>query len=118
MSERLTGLTTSCILRHNEGYRISTMSRHTLNDGRTPHPVITTKSYDLWMKEVAPPDALVASWYSKNANNKIDWEHFEKYYRLYLQLPRQQEAIQEIIALAKEKLVTLMCIEEAPEFCH
>ena len=44
-----------------DGLRISVMSRHTLNDGITPHPEITDSSYNQWLQILAPPVKLLTT---------------------------------------------------------
>ncbi len=97
-----------------DGMRISIMSRHTLNDGKTPHPDITSKIFHLWYKQFAPPDKLIGDYYLRN----LPWKEFEKKYFEYL---RQPKIIKEVKKLAKDSLernITVMCIEKKPDFCH
>jgi uncharacterized protein YeaO (DUF488 family) len=97
-----------------DGIRISTMSRHTLSDGVTPDPLITDKSYDWWLSELAPPAALVGAWY----RGEVSWENFTKYYNLFLTLPVQQHYIQVLVDLSQMSVVTLLCVEENSDECH
>ncbi len=97
-----------------DGYRISVMSRHTLNDGITPDPFINSKSFDSWMKELAPAPKLIGSYYKRGLN----WNDFEKEYLEFLKNPEQTSKILEIIGLALTQRITLLCIEETPEYCH
>lgn len=46
-------------------YRISVMSRHTLNDWKTPDERITKECYDEWMPFLAPSGFLVWAYYRK-----------------------------------------------------
>lgn len=128
MSERpLTGLHTKCIKAPvnsdedslglaSDGIRVSTMSTHNLHppNGRTPDPEITKDSYDWWLSELAPAKPLVYAWYKKF----VTWEEFEDAYRSMLALPEKQEVLSELIDLAKQTIVTVLCIEETPKFCH
>ncbi len=97
-----------------DGYRISVMSRHTLNDGITPDTLITPESFSYWMKELAPPLKLIGSYYKRS----LDWTEFEKEYLEFLKNPEQNSKILEIIELALVQRVTLLCVEETPEHCH
>lgn len=97
-----------------DGVRISVMSRHTLNDGITPHPEIKSDSYDEWLKILAPSDNLVGDYYKRG----IGWDLFRIY---YLEEIREREKKIEIEKLALRSLdenITLMCIELDPERCH
>ena len=97
-----------------DGLRVSVMSRHTLNDGKTQDTRITIDSYDKWLKELAPPDRLVRDYYSC----KLNWNEYSKKYLSFL---RQEEVSSKVKELAKEALekdITLLCIEEIPNFCH
>lgn len=49
-----------------DGNRISIMSRHTLNDGITPHPRINNSSYQEWNKVLATPEKLIGDHYKRN----------------------------------------------------
>jgi uncharacterized protein YeaO (DUF488 family) len=97
-----------------DGMRISVMSRHTLNDGVTPDPLITPGTYDLWMKELAPSDLLIGSYYKRG----LPWEEFAKQYLDFLRTPDSTVHIQALIHLIQEQTTTLLCIEETPERCH
>lgn len=97
-----------------DGVRISIMSRHTLNDGMTPHPEITDSSYDHWLKIFAPPEELVGDYYKRN----LPWNLFKTRYLEYLRNPFLAS---EVRNLALESLyldITLLCIETHPDYCH
>ncbi|MEI7719487.1 MAG: DUF488 domain-containing protein [archaeon] len=97
-----------------DGVRISVMSRHTLNDGITPHPQITDSNYILWLQILAPPIKLVGDYYKRN----LPWEQFAE---KYLQYIRQGDAKREVQSLAERSLhhnITFLCIEDSPENCH
>lgn len=98
-----------------DGYRISVMSRHTLNDGITPDLLITNESFNEWKKELAPSDTLVGSYYKRN----LPWVEFEKQYIDFLQKPEQRVNLEILIAQLKtENTITLLCVEEHPDHCH
>jgi len=70
-------LYTGCILNDNSvGTRISVMSRHTLNDGKTPDERITESSYDEWMPELAPSARLIGGYYG----GQVSWDTFPDMY--------------------------------------
>ncbi len=98
-----------------DGLRISVMSRHTLNDGKTLDTRIQEgREYDLWIKEFAPPAQLVGKWYNK----KICWEIFQKGYEDHL---RKSEITQCVKKLARDALkqdITILCVEENAHSCH
>ncbi len=110
-------LKTKSILKSREdddGLRISIMSRHTLNDGITKHPNIDPSCYDHWFKIFAPPSKLLGDYYKRG----LPWKQFEQNYSIYLKTPNVKF---EVMALAKKSLdsiVTLLCIEEFPKYCH
>ncbi|MFC1644453.1 hypothetical protein ACFL08_00325 [Patescibacteria group bacterium] len=75
-----------------DGIRISVMSRHTYDDGKTPHPQITDESYDRWLKKLAPPDTLVGKYLRK----EISWGQYRDQYLLFLQGRDQKKLIRYI----------------------
>lgn len=108
-------LYTGCIY-HNEhqGLHISIMNRHTLADGITPDPRITTQSYDRWEQSVAPPSHLLGDYYHRG----LPWEEFERQYLTYIQKPELRHKLIDLIQLALLRDITLLCQEETPERCH
>jgi len=59
---------TKCILlpsSPDDGWRISVMSRHTLNDGITPDPRIQVYGFNEWLLKVAPPSVLIGDYYKR-----------------------------------------------------
>ena len=110
-------LKTKSILEQKEdldGLRISIMSRHTLNDGKTPHPDIHPDSYDSWLPVLAPPARLIGSYYKRD----LSWDKFEKEYLEYIMQPEVQIEIQNIIVRSMNSTTTILCIEDSPEYCH
>lgn len=108
-------LKSKCILTDKEiedGQRISIMSRHTLNDGKTPDPRIWDTSFDIHLPNLWPSPKLVWKYY----RNEIDYTEYTKEYKESLII--KQDAIKEIIKEALIKNITVLCIEESPEFCH
>lgn len=97
-----------------DGLRVSIMSRHTLNDGKTPDERISVDVFDDWWKALAPPSKLIGQYYRE----KMPWEEFAKQFNVYLQLPEVHEILLRLIELVRTQDVTLMCIEDAPEYCH
>lgn len=97
-----------------DGLRISVMSRHTLNDGKTPHPNITSSSYDEWLQSLAPPAKLIGDYYKKG----LDWEQFEKRYLEHIRQPDIQVEVGKIAKASIDSVITLLCIEDSPELCH
>lgn len=108
---------TKCILKRahsSDGVRVSVMSRHTLNDGITPHPKINERKYNLWLKEFAPPAKLIGDYYKRG----LSFGEFERRYLEYLRTPKIAEKLKQFAKDALEKDFTLMCIEETAERCH
>lgn len=97
-----------------DGVRISVMSRHTLNDGKTPDTRITADNYSKWMKELAPPAKLVGQWYKNN----IEWAEFEKQYLQHLAKPNIATLVQQLANDALTADITILCIEDTAEYCH
>jgi len=97
-----------------DGLRISVMSRHTLNDGVTPHPKINSSCYDLWIPSLAPPAKLLGDYYKRG----LSWEQFENEYLKYLQQPSVQIEVQNLARRSLDSVITLLCVEESPEHCH
>lgn len=110
-------LQTKCIkaaISHNDGLRISTMSRHTLSDGVTADPELTDERFDLWWVDLAPPLKLVGAYYRA----EVDWSYFAQTYQDYLRTPERQEQVRALGAMATIQNVTVLCIEPAPAQCH
>lgn len=98
----------------NDGLRISVMSRHTLNDGVTPHPQIDESSYDKWLKELAPDNKLIGAYYKKG----LSWGEFTNNYIAFLRESPQSYEVRKLAKQALEQDITVMCVEESPEYCH
>lgn len=97
------------------GYlRISVMSRHTLNDGKTPDPEITNDLFDNHLPELGPPPKLVGGYY----RGEVLWPEFARRYLEYLISDQISGLVDELIELSKKTDVILLCIEDRPEFCH
>jgi uncharacterized protein YeaO (DUF488 family) len=110
-------LKTKSILEQKEdsdGLRISVMSRHMLNDGITPHPKITDSSYDQWLQILAPPAKLLGNYYKRG----LPWKQFEQKYLNYLRSSKIQPEIKKLAKRSLDSIITLLCIEESPEYCH
>ena len=97
-----------------DGFRISIMSRHTLEDGLTSHPLINTSCYDLWLPIFAPPTKLLGDYYKRG----LSWDDFSNAYQNYLKLPRISVEVQNLAVKSLNYIVTLLCVEDTPEYCH
>lgn len=97
-----------------DGLRISIMSRHTLNDGKTPDKNITKESYDEHWPLLSPPPTLIGAFYKRN----LPWKDFEKTFKEYLESPEVHAILIKLIDLALVRNVTILCIEKTPEQCH
>ena len=97
-----------------DGLRISVMSRHTLNDGVTTQPEITDSSYNQWLQILAPPAKLIGDYYKRG----LPWEQFEQKYLNYIRSANIQTEVQKLAEQSLDSVITLLCIEESPEFCH
>ncbi|MBI2669463.1 DUF488 domain-containing protein, partial [Candidatus Woesearchaeota archaeon] len=117
MPAALMTLYTKCILAPvlpEDGKRVSVMSKHTLNDGVTPHPQITPDHYQSHMPGLAPPLKLIGSYYKRG----LPWQEFESAYKEFLQTPGVAEQVKSLAHQSLTKDITLLCIEETPEKCH
>lgn len=99
---------------NDDGKRISVMSRHTLNDGITTHPKITSKYFDIHMPELGPPLKLIGDYYKRG----LSWERFESGYIQYIKRPDIAVKVQELARDAISSNITLLCIEDLPTHCH
>ena len=97
-----------------DGMRISVMSRHTLNDGITPHPQINSSSYDLWLPNLAPPAKLLGDYYKRG----LPFEQFKEQYLSYINQHEIKIEVQKLAKKSIDSVITLLCIEESPEYCH
>lgn len=110
-------LYTKCILAPRsvaDGLRISVMSRHTLDDGVTPHPLITVASFDEWLWEFAPPATLIGAYLRREKS----WEQYAEEYLAHLRQDRNAEMVGTLASCATLGDFTLLCIEKTPEQCH
>ncbi len=116
-SEYCNMLRTKCILapiEPSDGCRISIMSRHTLSDGITLDTRITPVHYDLHFPVLAPPPSLLGDYYKRG----LAWDEFERRFIEYLHLSHVMCVLRELALRALDEEVTLLCIEETPEYCH
>ena len=97
-----------------DGWRISVMSRHTLSDGITPDQRITKDKYNEHIQELAPSDKLIGDYYKRN----LSWGDFEKRYKKELNEPKKAERVKTLALKALKETVTILCVEEKPDFCH
>jgi uncharacterized protein YeaO (DUF488 family) len=110
-------LYTKCIFKPSspdEGWRISVMSRHTLNDGVTPDTRIGNDTFHVWMRKfLAPPDTLVKVYYEG-----LSWEGFREQYLAHLLHGSMEEPVIQLAQRALREDLTLLCVEETAEKCH
>ena len=110
-------LQTKCIkapIESGDGLRISVMSRHTLNDGITPDHEITADLYQEHWRLLAPPDTLMGDYYRRG----LPWSLFVQRYSEFLNEPHTHCAIESLARQAMEEVVTILCVEKTPDFCH
>lgn len=108
-------LFTKCILHDSsieDGIRISVMSRHTLSDGQTPDPRIT--SFDIHAPILGPSPKLIGDYYKRG----LSWAEFEARYTDEINLEPKKSLVRSLAELALLTDVTLLCVEETCEFCH
>lgn len=110
-------LYTKCILKPpspEDGFRISVMSRHTLNDGKTPDPRITEELFHVHLSHLGPDPKEIGAYLRK----EITWEEFTKAYLEKLLSKPASIGVEMIAKGAIEGNITLLCIEETAEKCH
>lgn len=103
-------LKTKCILADispDDGLRISVMRTY----DQQKHPEY--KDVDQAWPELGPSYELIDQYFNKG----LSWEQYVDRYRQQV-LVGQAEKVKRLAALAKEKNVTILCLEECPEFCH
>jgi uncharacterized protein YeaO (DUF488 family) len=97
-----------------DGIRISVMSRHTLNDGLTPDNRITQDSFDEHLQTLGPPAKLIGDYYKRG----LSWNDYKTRYTEHLRNPQVAETVRLLAERATKHDITLLCIEETPEYCH
>ncbi len=110
-------LFTKCILDEKtsqDGFRISVMSRHTLNDGLTPDSRINNQDYDFHLKFLSPSSKLLGAYYKRG----LTWNEFENLYFKQTEGMAKSFLIRILAKLALKFDITLMCIEKEPDKCH
>lgn len=90
------------------------MSRHTLQNGITPHPDISPDTFDVHIPNLAPSPKLIGDYYKRG----LSWDDFEKRFMSEMSSVKATEKLQEIAEKALRENVTLLCIEETCDFCH
>jgi len=69
--------------------------------------------WDIWIPALAPSHDLLTEYHQ----NKVNWEEFIKRFTNEV-LVQHREYLQILIDLAKTRVITILCWEETPEFCH
>ena|SRR3989344_5136718 len=108
-------LYTNCILKPRkafEGTRISVMSRHTRDDGKTPDERITPDLYDEHLVALAPPPLLIGDLKLRG----MTWYGFRLRYWEFL--GGKPDEIRELVIRAMDGDVSLLGIEPDPNKCH
>ena len=91
------------------------MSRHTLNDGITLDPKISSGTYSEWWPELGPSPCLIGDYRKRG----LCWDGFEQRFRDRLKVAAvSQAALRSLIKLAREGNVTILCVETDPAHCH
>lgn len=97
-----------------DGWRISVMSRHTLEDGVTPDERIGQERYNEHMIDLAPSPKLIGDYYKRG----LSWEDYKKRYLTELNDPSKTKLVKKLASRALKENITILCIEEKPDFCH
>lgn len=101
-------------IEHSDGIRISVMSRHTLQDGRTPDTTIHDDMYDVWWPELAPPTSLLGDYYKRS----LSWADFESRFDKHLASSAATAALNKLIELSYYGTAAILCTEGEPKKCH
>lgn len=111
-------LRTRCILSPrspNDGVRASVMSRHTLDDGKTPdRRIVSGVSFDDWRVGFSAPIRLIKDY----VRGKISWEEYARQYVEFLREDGNAQCVSAFAKLCSRQVTTLLCIEESADFCH
>ena len=108
-------LFTRSILRppaHEDGIRISVMSRHTLNDGVTPDMRI--QKFHFHLPVLGPSPKLIGSYYKRG----VSFNEFTILYRHQISQGRKCIWVRLIAFAATFCDITLLCIEDDAQVCH
>ena len=97
-----------------DGSRISIMSRHTLNDGTTPHPLITRAVFAIHLPQLAPSSKLIGDYYKRS----LPWEEFEIRYLQEMRTGVASEFVRFLSRMSLKTVITILCIEETADHCH
>ncbi len=97
---------------HEDGIRISVMSRHTQNDGVTPDERI--QKFLFHFPLFAPSLLLIGSYYRRG----LSWQKFETEYKEQMRIPKKVFWIRLLAGCALWFDITLLCVEETAECCH
>ena len=109
-------LSAKCILdkiEPDDGIRISIMSRHTQNDGRTPRPELD-RMCDEHHPELGPSPGLIGKWMRR----EISWQEYVTEYRAQMKAAVPMCMIRRIVSKARRENVTVLCIDESSKECH
>jgi uncharacterized protein YeaO (DUF488 family) len=114
-------LKTKCIfdeVSKEDGWRISVMSRNTLNDGKTPDTrIVPNVTYNERRIELAPPGIIVGAWH-RSQKTKEDWDKFTREYLNHLSQPAPANSLRQLAEMALRRDVTILCVELRGENCH
>lgn len=97
-----------------DGYRISIMNRHTLDDGVTTDDRIKNNLYNEHQVLLSPSAKLLGDYYKRN----LPWKEYEKRFLEEMNNEESVKIIKEISRRALKENTTLLCKEDKPDFCH
>jgi len=95
-------------------FRVSVMSRHTLDCGRVDDPRITSRSYDLWLPELGPPGEIIVPY----LRGEIGWDEYAVLYNEFLGLRSVAGFVEGLAGEAVKRDTILLCKERKGEDCH
>ncbi|MEK6977810.1 MAG: DUF488 family protein [Candidatus Hydrothermarchaeota archaeon] len=67
---------------------------------------------DLWTRDLGPSLELLADWNGK----KIAWEEYER--RYMEEMRAKGDLLAELVAMARDRDITILCWERSDEHCH
>lgn len=109
-------LIAKCILNKiepDDGIRISIMSRHTHDDGKTPRPELDGMCNE-HHPELGPSPKLIGKW----MREEISWQEYATEYRAQMKAATPMGIIRRIVVKARKENVTVLCIDESSKECH
>ena len=97
-----------------EGVRLGTVRRPPR--GVPKHRFAADDWYDVWLPNLAPTAALVAS--ALKSTDPASWTRFTKKYRAEMAQPETSRVLDALAALSKDANFSVGCYCEDEQYCH